>query len=131
MRPRPGIHRDNHFFWEGVRRGELLIQCCADCGQLRHPPSPMCPVCRSLAADVLKAIGRGTVYSYCKPHEPRLPGFDVGYVVALVELEEGTRLVTNLIGIDPGEVRIGLPVEVDFVAVDPDLTLPMFRPLRG
>ena len=131
MRPRPGIHRDNHFFWEGVSRGELLIQCCADCGQLRHPPSPMCPACRSLVADVRKASGRGTVYSYCKPHEPRLPGFDAGYVVALVELEEGTRLVTNLIGVDPAQVRIGLPVEVEFVAVDPDLTLPMFRPLRG
>ena len=91
----------------------------------------MCPACRSLAADVLKASGRGTVYSFCKPHEPRLPGFDAGYVVALVELEEGTRLVTNLIGVDPGEVRIGLPVEVEFIAVDPDLTLPMFRPLRG
>ena len=91
----------------------------------------MCPACRSLVADVRKANGRGTVYSYCKPHEPRLPGFDAGYVVALVELEEGTRLVTNLIGVDPGQVRIGLPVEVEFVAVDPDLTLPMCRPLRG
>ena len=91
----------------------------------------MCPSCRSLAADAVKASGRGTVYSYCKPHEPRLPGLDPGYVVALVELAEGTRLVTNLIGIDPAGVRIGLPVEVEFVAVDPDLTLPMFRPLRN
>lgn len=91
----------------------------------------MCPSCRSFAADAVKASGRATVYSYCKPHEPRLPGFDPGYVVALVELAEGTRLVTNLIGIDPTEVRIGLPVEVEFVAVDADLSLPMFRPLRG
>ena len=90
----------------------------------------MCPGCRSLAAAGLHRVGRGTVYSYCKPHEPRLPGFDPGYVVALVELAEGTRLVTNLIGIDPAEVRIGLPVAVEFVAVDPELTLPMFRPLR-
>ena len=131
MRPRPGVHRDNAFFWDGVRRGELLIQRCTNCGRLRHPPSPMCPACRSLAADAVKASGRGIVYSYCKPHEPRLPGFDPGYVVALVELDEGTRLVTNLIGIDAADVRIGLPVEVEFVAVDPDLTLPMFRPLRG
>ena len=131
MRPRPAIHRDNRFFWEGVRRGELLIQRCTACGRLRHPPSPMCPSCRSLAADAVQASGRGTVYSFCKPHEPPLPGFDPGYIVALVELAEGTRLVTNLVGIDPAEVRIGLPVEVEFVAVDPDLTLPMFRPLRG
>ena len=130
MRPRPGVHRDNLFFWEGVRRGELLIQRCAECGRLRHPPSPMCPGCRSLAADAVKASGRGTVYSYCKPHEPRLPGFDPGYVVVLVELAEGTRLVSNLVGIDPAAVHIGLPVEVEFVAVDPELTLPMFRPVR-
>jgi uncharacterized protein len=90
----------------------------------------MCPSCRSLAADAVKASGRGAVYSFCRPHEPRLPGFDPGYVVALVELVEGTRLVSNLIGIDPAEVRIGLPVAVEFVAVDPDLTLPMFRPVR-
>ena len=90
----------------------------------------MCPACRSLAADAVKASGRGTVYSYCTPHEPRLPGFDPGYVVVLVELDEGTRLVSNLVGIDPAAVHIGLPVEVEFVAVDPELTLPMFRPVR-
>src|SRR5262245_12369201 len=130
MRPRPGIHRDNLFFCEGVRRGELLIQRCAECRRLGHPPTPSCRRCRSLAADAVKASGRGAVYSCCQPHEPRLPGFDPGYVVALVELAEGTRLVTNLIGIDPSDLRIGLPVVVEFVAVDPDLTLPMFRPLR-
>jgi uncharacterized protein len=130
MRPRPGVHRDNRFFWEGVRRGELLIQRCAECGRLRHPPSPMCPACRSLAADAVKSSGRGTVYSYCRPHEPRLPAFDPGYVIALVELAEGVRLVSNLVGIDPAAVDIGLPVEVEFVAVDPELTLPMFRPVR-
>jgi uncharacterized OB-fold protein len=131
MRPRPGLHRDSRFFWEGVRRGELLIQRCTGCGRLRHPPSPMCPACRSLASDAVKASGRGAVYSFCKPHEPRLPGFDPGHVVVLVELAEGTRLVSNLVGIDPAAVYIGLPVEVEFVAVDPDLTLPMFRPVRG
>jgi uncharacterized OB-fold protein len=79
----------------------------------------------------VKASGHGTVYSYCVPHEPRLPGLEPGYVVALVELAEGTRLVTNLTGIEPAAVRIGLAVEVEFVAVDPDLTLPMFRPARS
>jgi uncharacterized OB-fold protein len=65
------------------------------------------------------------------PHEPRLPGLELGYIVALVELEEGTRLVSNLVGVDAAEVRIGMAVEVAFVAVDPDLTLPMFRPARS
>jgi len=128
MRPRPGIHRDNRFFWEGVRRGELLIQCCADCGQLRHPPSPMCPACRSLVADVRKASGRGTVYSYCKPHEPRLPGFDAGYVVALVELDEGTRIVSNVVGCAAEDVRIGMRVALSMESVDDAMTLPLFRP---
>jgi uncharacterized OB-fold protein len=131
MRPRPGVGRDNAFFWQGVQRGELLIQRCADCGRLRHPPSITCPLCRSFAADAVQASGRGTVYSYCMPHEPRLPGLELGYIVALVELEEGTRLVSNLVGVDAAEVRIGMAVEVAFVAVDPDLTLPMFRPARS
>ena len=131
MRPRPGITRDNRFFWDGVRRGELLIQRCGACGTLRHPPGPMCPSCRSLVWDTLKASGRGTLYSFCVPHEPRLPGLEPGYVVALVELAEGTRLVSNLIGVEPAEVRIGLALEVEFVAVDPELTLPMFRPARS
>src|SRR5437667_2502624 len=127
-RPRPVVNDDNAFFWEGVERGELLIQRCSSCGRLRHPPRPMCPHCQSLEWDTVVASGRGTVYSFVVPHHPQVPAFEYPYVVALVELEEGTRLVSNVIDVDPADVTVGMPVEVSFVAVDDELTLPLFRP---
>ena len=127
-RPRPPVNQDNAFFWEGVDRGDLLIQRCASCGRLRHPPRPMCPYCQSLEWDTVRSSGRGEVYSYVVPHHPQVPAFDYPYVVAVVELEEGTRLISNIIDIDPADVHIGLPVEVRFVAVDDELTLPLFAP---
>jgi uncharacterized OB-fold protein/acyl dehydratase len=127
-RPRPAISDDTRFFWEGVERGELLIQRCRACGELRHPPRPMCPRCRSLEWDAVRACGRGTVHSYVVPHHPRLPAFPDRYVVALVDLEEGTRLVTNLVGVAPEEVRIGMAVELECTKVDDELVLPLFRP---
>jgi uncharacterized OB-fold protein len=127
-RPRPAVNDDNRFFWEGVARGELLIQRCAGCGALRHPPRPMCPQCRDLRWETVRASGRGSVHSYVVSHHPQLPGFPSPNVVVLIHLEEGTRLVSNLVDADPGSVRIGMPVEVVFTAVDDELTLPLFRP---
>jgi uncharacterized OB-fold protein/acyl dehydratase len=127
-RPRPAISDDTRFFWEGVDRGELRIQRCLACGRLRHPPGPMCPACRSLDWDAIVASGRGVVHSYVVPHHPRLPAFPERYVVALVDLEEGTRLVTNLVGVEPEAVRIGMAVELAVTRVDDELTLPLFRP---
>jgi uncharacterized protein len=127
-RPRPAISDDTRFFWEGVERGELLIQRCATCGAPRHPPRPMCPHCRGLEWDTVRSGGRGTVFSYVVPHHPRLPAFPERYVVALVDLEEGTRLVTNLTGIAPEDVRIGMAVELECTRVDDELVLPLFRP---
>jgi uncharacterized OB-fold protein/acyl dehydratase len=126
--PRPAMNSDNGFFWEGIDRGELLIQRCSTCGRLRHPPRPMCPACQSLAWDTVTSCGRGTVYSFVVCHHPAVPPFEYPIVVALVELEEGTRIVANLYGIDPPEVHIGLPVELYFTTVDEGLTLPQFRP---
>ena len=128
-RPRPGITHDNHFFWEGVQQGRLLIQRCAGCQQLRHPPAPMCPACRSLEWDTVQSSGRGIIYSYVRHYHPTIPPFAPGHPIALVELEEGTRLVSDVVGIDGDDVRIGLPVQVEFNAVDDELTLPQFRPV--
>lgn len=127
-RPRPSVNQDTEFFWEAAKRGELRVQRCASCGTLRHPPRPMCPTCRSPAWEAVRASGRGEVYSFVVYHHPPFPGFDVPYVVALVALEEGVRVVSNVVGARPEDVRIGLPVEVTFEAVDDELTLPMFRP---
>jgi uncharacterized OB-fold protein/acyl dehydratase len=127
-RPQPPRNQDNAFFWEGVDRGELLIQRCTSCGQLRHPPRPMCPNCQSLDWDAVTATGKGEVFSFIIPHYPQVPFFEYPYVVAVIALEEGTRLISNVIDIDPGDVTIGMPVEVRFVKVDDELTLPLFAP---
>ncbi|HUI02098.1 MAG TPA: bifunctional MaoC family dehydratase N-terminal/OB-fold nucleic acid binding domain-containing protein [Acidimicrobiales bacterium] len=128
LRPRPAITQDIAFFFDGVRRGELLIQRCTSCGTLRHPPRPACARCGSFEWDTVTSSGRGTVYSYVVVHHPQVPGFDYPLPIAVVELEEGTRLVADLVGVDPAAVRVDMPVTVEMVAVDDELTLPMFRP---
>ncbi|WP_374024913.1 Zn-ribbon domain-containing OB-fold protein [Mycobacterium sp. HNNTM2301] len=131
-RPAPAITGDSEFFWNGLRDNKLLIQRCGGCGQLRHPPRPMCPHCRSLDWDTVESSGRGTVYSYVLPHEPKFPFFEYPYVVVLVELEEGVRLVSNLTDVNPAEVRTGMPVEAHYQGFDgpgfQDLVLHQFRP---
>ncbi|HEX5254766.1 MAG TPA: Zn-ribbon domain-containing OB-fold protein [Mycobacterium sp.] len=124
----PAITPDTEFFWNGLRENKLLIQRCGDCGQLRHPPRPMCPHCRSLDWEAIESSGRGTVYSYVMPHEPKFPFFEYPYVVVLVELEDGVRLVSNLTGIDPDAVTPGMPVEVYYQTFDNELVLHQFRP---
>jgi uncharacterized protein len=130
-RPRPALTQDNAFWFEGAREHKLLIQRCASCGKLRHPPRPMCGECRSLEWDTVEASGRGTVYSYVVNHHPQVPAFDYPLAVGLVELEEGTRLVANVVGVEPADVHVGMPVEVEFVDHDPELTLPAFHPARS
>jgi len=130
LRPRPALTQDNAFWFEGARQHRLLIQRCKQCGTLRHPPRPMCAECRSYEWDVVDASGRGTVYSFVVNHYPQVPAFDYPLAVGLIQLEEGTRLVANVIGVDPSEIQIGTPVEVEWVDHDPDLSLPAFRPVR-
>ena len=128
LRPRPALTEDNSFFFDGTKVGELRIQRCTTCATLRHPPRPACSECGSLDWDTVVASGRGTVYSFVVVHHPQVPSFDYPLPIAVVELEEGTRLVADLIGVDAGQVSIGMAVEAEMVAVDDDLTLPMFRP---
>lgn len=130
-RPRPAITQDIAFFFEGARNRRLLIQRCASCKELRHPPLPACPHCRSLDWDVVESSGRGRVYSFVVNHYPQVPAFDYPLCVALVELEEGTRLVSQMVEVDPAEVSIGMEVEAVFVDCDEELTLPFFRPADG
>ncbi len=124
----PSMTPDTQFFWDGVREHRLLIQRCAGCGALRHPPRPMCPACQSLDWDTIEATGRGSVYSFVIPRHPPLPWFPDPYVVALVDLDEGTRIVSNVIGTTPDAVTVGMPVEVRFEHFDGDLVLPLFAP---
>uniref|UniRef100_A0AAU3H1I7 MaoC family dehydratase N-terminal domain-containing protein n=1 Tax=Streptomyces sp. NBC_01401 TaxID=2903854 RepID=A0AAU3H1I7_9ACTN len=128
LRPRPAVNRDNAFFFDGAKQHRLLIQRCARCAVLRHPPGPCCPACRSLEWDTVEAAGHGHVYSFVVNHHPRHPAFASPYLVAVVELAEGTRLITDLTGVAPEDVTIGMPVVLDWLDADPDLTLPVFRP---
>lgn len=124
----PSTSPDTAFFWEALRERKLLIQRCKGCATLRHPARPMCPRCNSLEWDTHASSGRGVVYSYVMPQHPQFPFFEYPYIVVLVELEEGVRLVSNLCGIAPAEVRVGMPVEVFYETFDDDLVLHQFRP---
>jgi uncharacterized OB-fold protein/acyl dehydratase len=127
-RPRPAITHDNAFWFEGTRAHTLLIQHCTSCGTLRHPPLPACGVCRSLEWDTVEASGRGVLYSFVVVHYPQVASFDYPLPIGLIELEEGTRVVANLSGIPPEELRIGLPLQATFVDFDDELSLPVFGP---
>lgn len=129
-RLRPPLGHDNRWWWEGIERGELLIQKCSACGTLRHPPRPMCGKCQSLEWGSIVAKGRGTVYSFTILHHPKLPGYEYPLPCVLIELEEGTRLVSNVVGCKPEEIRIGMPVALSIEAVDDQIELPLFRPAQ-
>ena len=119
-------------FWDGLKQGELRIQRCSACGDAVFYPRVGCPSCGSRALEWITASGRGTVHAFTIAHRGVPAAFKgaVAYVVALVELEEGARLMTNLIGVDPTPeaVRIGMAVEVMFDEVTDEVTLAKFRP---
>lgn len=130
-RPAPGMSDDTRFFWEGARAGKLLIQRCTSCGTLRHPPGPCCPKCQSFDWDTLEASGMGTVYSFVVMHYPEVPPFEYPNPIGLIELDEGTRLIAQLVGVKPGEIQVGQRVKVEFNTFDGDLVLPQFRPVAA
>ncbi|MFK7894758.1 MAG: Zn-ribbon domain-containing OB-fold protein [Myxococcota bacterium] len=128
IRPAPNIDRDNAFHWEGAAEGELRILACRQCDALHHPPIPMCNQCLATDMHPRTMSGRATVYTFIKPVYPPLPMFDEGLIVALVDLEEGPRLLTNLRGIAFEDVTLGMPVIVDFEATQGGHWIPIFRP---
>jgi len=137
-RPRPVVNRDNAGFWEGVEQRRLLVQRCTDCATLRFPWLPGCNSCGSPDWDTVEARGEGTVYSYVVMHHPPFPAFTASdqaadaagpYAVALIELAEGIRIISNVIGLPYDKVRIGLPVRLEFQSYD-ELVLPVFRALE-
>ena len=124
---RPQANRDTAFFWEGTRKGELRVQRCGACGALRHPPGPVCPACHAMQPAYDVVSGRGTVYSYVVHRHPPVPGKELPILLVLVELDEGVRMVGELLDATPDDVKIGAPVEVSMVRVDDDLTIPAWR----
>lgn len=117
---------DQDFFWDGVDQGKLLFQRCSHCGAMRQPLGPMCPKCQSLDWESREAAGHGVVRAWVVSKHPTRPDANPRIVI-LVELDDGPRLVSNLLDIAPDEVRLGMPVEVVFQDVD-GVFLHQFRP---
>jgi uncharacterized OB-fold protein/acyl dehydratase len=139
LRPRPAINKDNEFLFDGYRKHELRIPNCNACGVLLFPPTPRCAACGAFDMGYEVSSGRGTVYAAVAVNYPQVPGFAYPLSVAVIELDEGTRMVSNVIGVAPDQVSIGMRVEVEWADTHPALvegatdsrgpqTLPMFRP---
>ena len=129
-KPLPRVDEESRGFWEALARHELYLQRCRDCGTIRFPPRAVCPKDLSDNTEWLRASGRGTVYTFTVTHQNHSVGFreELPYVLAVVELAEGPRLMTNIVGCAPDAVRIGMPVVVEYEDATPELTLPKFRP---
>jgi hypothetical protein len=129
-KPLPRVDEESKGFWEACRRHELYIQRCRDCGAARYYSRALCPSCLSDAVEWLRCSGRGTVYTFTVTYQNQAGGFrdELPYVMAYVELEEGVRMLTNIVGCTPDAVRIGMPVEAVFEDVTPAATLPKFKP---
>jgi uncharacterized OB-fold protein len=118
-------------FWEGCTRGELLYQYFPSSGTAQFNPAPVDRVSLSRDFEWRASSGRGVVYSYSTVWRPQTGAFEVPYVVVIVTLDEGYQMVSNLIGCEVDDVRVDLPVEVEFVPVNDGLTLPYFRPIAN
>lgn len=129
-KPLPQVGPDMAPYFEAARRRELVVQRCGGCGALRFPARTICSRCLSREATWVPTSGRGTVFSFAVMHQAIHPGFaaEVPYAVVVVELEEGPRVLSNLVDCALGDVHVGLPVEVVFDVVTPEVTLPKFRP---
>ncbi len=130
LRPVPQWNQDQAWHWEGLRRHELRIQRFTDDGTLIHPPANANPNTQSTDYDWVVASGRGRLYSHTVVHHPQVPAFDYPLIVGLVELDEGVRIVSNLVGVQPDHLEIGMPLEACFVDTHDDVTLHQFRPAR-
>lgn len=128
-RIRPPKGHDNAWWWDAVDRGILPIQKCNGCGALHHPPRPMCGECRSQDLGFVESAGQGTVHTFTVIRHPQFPGYDFPIVAALVELEEGVRMMTNVVDCDPADVHIGMAVEGFIHEEEDGFKLPLFRPV--
>ena len=119
-------------WWQAAAEHRLVVQRCTDCQHTRLPPSPVCPECRSTEADWKEVPGRGEVYTYTTVHRPIAAGQELPFVVAVIALEDsgGLRILSNLVGVVPEALEIGMPVEVVWEDMSESLAIPRFRPAR-
>jgi uncharacterized OB-fold protein len=128
-RPLPEPTPETAHFWEGTREGKLRLQRCDACGHAYFPPRPFCARCAHRKVSIVEASGRATLYSYVIHHRPA-PGFEPPYSIAVVELEEGPRMMTNIVNTPqtPEALRLDMPLRVVFQRVSDTITLPLFEP---
>ncbi len=129
-KPIPAVTPNMAEFFAGAKSGKLMVQRCDGCGQLRFPACELCSRCLGTRASWVEVSGRGEVYSFNIMHQVYHPGFarEVPYAVVVIQLEEGPRMVSNLVGIKPHEIRCGMPVEVVFEKLNDEVSIPKFRP---
>jgi uncharacterized protein len=130
-KPLPYIHDETKPYWEAAKRHELKIKRCKTCGGYYFYPRDFCPACFSSDVEWTTASGRGTIYSYTVCHRPA-PGFeeDVPYSLVIVELEEGVRMMSTVVGCANEDLKIGMAVQVVFDDITEEVTLPRFEPVR-
>ena len=120
---------ETRHFWEGTRQGELRLQRCLDCAHVYFPPRPFCPSCAHREVEVFNATGRASLYSYVIHHRS-VPGHEAPYAIAVVELEEGPRMMTNIVDCEqtPEALVLDMPLEARFESVSEEISLPLFSP---
>jgi uncharacterized OB-fold protein len=131
-RPRPQPTPETQHFWDGTRAGEIRLQRCDACAKAYFPPRPFCPACGGRTVSVFKASGRASLYSYVIHHRP-VPGFTPPYAIAVVELAEGPRMMTNIVDCPqtPEALQLDMALEPAFERIDNEITLALFRPAKG
>ena len=129
-RSMPSIEQETKPFWDGCKRRELLLQRCTSCTNFQYYPRGCCANCYSFDLEWVKSAGKGTVYTYTLTYRTSDPTFRgrTPYALAYVELDEGVRMLTNIVECDPQSVKIGMPVEVTFEDVSPEIAIPVFKP---
>lgn len=118
-------------YWDAARQNRLVVQQCGDCSHMLFPPGANCPKCGSRKLTWTQVSGKGVVYTYTIAHRPPHPVLaeQCPLAIAVVELDEGPRMMSNVMGCDPGTIRIGMAVQVAFEPIDDsDVLLPVFRP---
>ena len=131
LRPIPQPSPETQHFWEGTKAGELRLQRCDACSHVYFPPRPFCPSCASRKVSVFAASGRAKLYSYVI-NERRHPAFDGPYAIAVVELDEGPRMMSNIVETEqtPEALELDMPLEVTFEELSDEISLPLFRPVE-
>ena len=131
-RPLPQPTPETQHFWDGCRDGEIRLQRCKTCNHTYFPPRDFCPACSAREVEVVKASGKATLYSYIINHRPRPDFGEEPHSIAVVQLEEGPRMMTNIVDCPqtPEALELDMPLEVTFEKATDEISLPKFRPAK-